>query len=181
MVRVNSLSDEYQRLIRPIEDRLMRSIGRILPHPEDAGEALQATLEKIWKKFSTVQRHPNPQALMLRMAMNASYDLLRKKARRTKREVVGLHESLEDLHPTALERLSNAELQQEIHQAIRRLSRKQAQAVLMRFVQDLAFPDIASALGCNEATARTHVKRGCANLRTIMKRSPSFEPMEVQS
>ncbi len=178
---MNSLSDDYQRFIQPIEGQLLWSIARILKNPDDADEALQAALETIWKKFAIVRAHPNPPALMMRMAMNAAYDLLRIISRRRKREPADLHEGIVDIQLSAFDRLSSSEWQQEIYRAIRRLSRKQAQAILMRFIQEMDFPEIASALGCCETTARTHVKRGCARLRFLLGQSTLMESREIRS
>jgi len=95
--------------------------------------------------------------------------------------MVGLPQEIVDDVPGALNRLERNELRLEIYRAISRISRKQAQAVLMRFVQELSFPEIASALGCREATARTHVKRGCAKLRSMLSHLAPGREQEVLS
>ncbi len=173
--------DEYTTLIEPVERALYRSIWRILQDRTDADEALQDALETIWKRFSKIRKHPNPPALMMRIGMNAAYDLLRRRTRSRKVEMVGLPQEIVDDVPGALNRLERNELRLEIYRAISRISRKQAQAVLMRFVQELSFPEIASALGCREATARTHVKRGCAKLRSMLSHLAPGREQEVLS
>lgn len=170
-------SEEYIKTIEPVERSLYRSIWRILQDRNDADEALQNALETIWKRFEKVRKHPNPPALMMRIGMNAAYDLLRRKARSRNRETAGLPPGLPNGEAGVRDRLERDELRLEIHHALSRLSRKQAQAVLMRFVQELSFPEIASALGCREATARTHVRRGCAKLRILLS---SFAPGSEQ-
>lgn len=42
VLTVNSLSDDHQRFIQPIEGQLLSSIARILQNPSDADEALQS-------------------------------------------------------------------------------------------------------------------------------------------
>jgi DNA-directed RNA polymerase specialized sigma24 family protein len=37
--------------------------------------------------------------------------------------------------------------------------------VVLRFYEDLSFADVAKAMGCREATARSHVHRAMAQLR----------------
>lgn len=174
-------SDEYTTLIEPVEKPLYRSIWRILRDPTDTDEALQNALETIWKRFGKIRNHPNPAALMLRIGMNAAYDLLRQKTRNRKVETAGLYQSITDDVPGAINRIEQKELRLEIYHALSQLSRKQAQAVLMRFIQELSFPEIASALECREATARTHVKRGCAKLRTLLSSLAPGKQQEVYS
>lgn len=52
-----------------------------------------------------------------------------------------------------------------LQQALDRLSSRQRAALLLRELEDLPFAEIASNLGCSEATARVHHHRACANLR----------------
>ena len=78
----------YDDLIAPIEDRMIRSVWRIVRDADDADDAFQAALEKIWRRLETIRRHPNPRALILRICVNAAYDLLRKKARLRRREAL---------------------------------------------------------------------------------------------
>lgn len=118
---------------------------------------------------------------MLRMAMNAAYNLLRRKSCQRQIQTVSLYLAIDSTESSILDRLSLEEQRNEIYAAIRSLSRKQAQAVLMRFFQDLSFTEIAEGLGCSEATARTHVKRGCAHLRKLLVQPLSMQKQEVQS
>ncbi len=55
-----------------------------------------------------------------------------------------------------------------IQQYIASMPMKQAQAVLLRLFEDESFQSISTALGCTEATARSHVSKGLARLRTLM-------------
>lgn len=144
---------------------MIRTIWRIVRDPEDAKDALQEALATIWKRYGKVERHANPRALILRICLNAAYDVLRRRIRRNRI----LHSnpvSQLELDPATCmgDRLSERERQAEILEAIRHLSAKQAQAFLMRILHEESYDTIAVALGCSEATARTHVKRARSHL-----------------
>ena len=49
------------------------------------------------------------------------------------------------------------------------LPAQQRAAVVLRFYQDLSFAEIGAALGCPEATARSHVHRALAVLRVRLE------------
>jgi RNA polymerase sigma factor (sigma-70 family) len=155
----------YERLIGPLESQLMRSAWRIVRHPDLAEDAFQETLLTVWKKLERVERHPNPQALVLKIGLDAAYDALRKKERRRRREepypACELPTPTGRIGATVLER---KEIEEEVLAAITRLPKKQAAAVLMRLVQDQPYAVIALALGCRETTARIHVSQGRARL-----------------
>lgn len=81
-------SDElYERLISPIEKRMIGIVARIVRDPEDAADVFQEVLALIWAKLERIDRHPNPHAYILRICITRSYDALRKRARRRRREI----------------------------------------------------------------------------------------------
>jgi RNA polymerase sigma-70 factor (ECF subfamily) len=158
-------SDEYGRLIGPIENKMIRSIWRIVDDPHDAEDALQEALAAIWKDLKRIKEHPNPQALILRMCANAAYDALR---RRRRHAAVSLAADIEDASASPAESALGAERRAEILEAVRQLSRKQAVAVMMRDLEDMSYQDISQTLGCSEPTARTHVARARTRLATLL-------------
>ena len=148
---------------------MIRSVWRVVRDPDDADDAFQEALQKVWSRFKKIQRHPNPHALILRICINAAYDVLRRKARsRRAEEMRTVPARLPDLSPSVLNRLVAREKQTRVLTAIGQLPRNQAMAVLMRFVDNLSYGDIAQALGCGETTARVHVTRARARLKKLL-------------
>lgn len=171
---------DYERLVRPIEDRMIRSVWRILRCPQDADDAFQEALTTIWKRLNRIRRHPNPHALILRICVNSAYGVMRQRARhRAHEKLEAAPEALADPSPSAAERISGREKRAEILQAISRLPRKQAQAVLMRFVEELPYGQIAQALGCREVTVRKHVARARTRLSTELAHLAPYSRKEV--
>lgn len=160
--------NDYEKWIRPIEDRMMRSVWRILRNPDDAEEAFQNAMEQIWKKRGKLHRHPNPQAFVLRLCVTAAYDTLRKRLRQNRYESASEIPDAPDTSPIARQSIDDHRREGEIHSAISRLSRTQGIAVLMRIVEDEPYERIAQSLGCSESTARIHVHRGRDRLRKML-------------
>ncbi len=152
----------YQRWIEPLEDQMIRSIYRIIKNPHDAEDVLQNALTTIYHKSKLVESHLNPQALILRIAIDAAYDWLRKTIRRQSKHisVTDRMNSIHDRDPNVSQLMQQDELESEIITAIGRLPRKQSAAVLMRIVDDCSYKDIAQSMNCTESTVRIHVMRG---------------------
>ena len=159
----NTLS--YVQLIGPIETQMMRSIWRVVRNREAAEDTMQEALSIIWKKRDRIYRHPNPHAFILKICVNAAYDTLRKSRRTRRREK---HTHIQDLpaysEGDGLDRLEKKNAEREILDAIQRLPRKQALAVLMRIVQGQSYDSIAQVLDCSEVTVRIHVSKARAKL-----------------
>ena len=172
---------EFERLVQPIEDRMIRTVWRILRNPDDASEAFQDALAKVWQRFRRVRRHPNPHALILRICVNAAYDSLRRRIRGEQRvDGQANPDSLPASDPPAWKALSMEERRTEVLSAVGRLPRRQAEAILMRLAQEQSYADIALALGCSEPTVRTHVARGRARLSEMLAHLAPSASMEAR-
>ncbi len=151
----------YDQLIAPMESRMMRTIWRVVRQSELAEDTLQDALAIIWRKRERLRRHPNPQALILKICLNCAYDSLRKRERFQKLQDLSKLSAHEGQPFTdGPNELARKAVEEEVLQAIRRLPHQQAVAVLMRIVQDEPYDIIAGAMGCSETTVRIHVSRG---------------------
>ena len=166
---MNLVTDDrtiYDEMIAPMEATMMRSIWRVVRNTDLAEDCLQDALAAIWKKRFQIRLHPNPPALILKICLNTAYDSLRKLER------VRRHTDLSRLDNAPAPReddtdrgLEAREIEGQVQQAIRRLPRKRALAVMMRLIQEESFEAIAQALDCSEVTVRIHISKGRAQLR----------------
>ena len=170
---------EYERLIAPISDRMIRVVWRIVRDPDEAEDAFQEALLTVWKRWGQIQSHPNPHALILRICVHCAQDTLRRRVRREKRmDADGVPEAVADTTPSAVQRLAGAEQGAEVLRAIGTLSKNQSQAILMHVVEEVPYGDIAAAMDCGEATVRKHVARARAKLRTLLAHLIPHVPKE---
>jgi len=165
-------SDElYERLISPIEKRMIGVVARIVRDPEDAADVFQEVLALIWTKLERIDRHPNPHGYIMRICITRSYDALRKRARRRRREI-RLESIKSKMWPAfSLGYIGNfceGDRVSVIREAIAMLPPNQGQAVLLRVMEDASYHMIAGVLGCSEATARSHVSKGKARLIKLL-------------
>jgi RNA polymerase sigma-70 factor (ECF subfamily) len=172
---------DYDVLVRPIEDRMMRSIWRIVRERDAAEDALQDALALIWKKRDVVARHPKPEALILRIAVSAAYDAVRKSRRRLRHEIPGLpDERVDDTAPLVGKEIEDRDLRAAIIGAIGRLPKRQATAVLLHVVEEQSYEDIARTLGCSESTVRVNVMRGRERLaRHLARELPGLVGVDI--
>jgi RNA polymerase sigma-70 factor (ECF subfamily) len=159
----------YDTLLRPIQDQMLRSIWRITRVAEDAEDALQESLTIVWRQRARIQRHPRPQALILRICVNCACDVLRARSRHRSREIALVEaEAVRARECPVDHRLRQEELHDEITRAVVRLPKQQATAALMRYVLELPYKEISEALGCSERTARVHVNRARKKLSRLL-------------
>jgi RNA polymerase sigma factor (sigma-70 family) len=158
----------YERYLEPLEGRMLRTVRRVVRDPDLARDALQDAVVRLWQHRERLRRHPNPEALVVRVCFHAAIDVVRRGERR--RETGGV--DLEG-RPAAPgrgpgEALEEREQHEAVVRAIAALPRRQALAVLMRVVEEQPYAVVARALGCAEITARIHVMRGRSRLRRVL-------------
>ncbi len=64
----------------------------------------------------------------------------------------------------------------ELVAVLRRLSRRQREVVVMRYLADLPEGEVAAALGCSVGTVKQHASRGLAALRAALEDPTSSPP-----
>ncbi len=70
---------------------------------------------------------------------------------------------------TALEQLSQAELQARVQAAIDKLSPMYRTVIILRYSQDLSYEEIARVLELPLNTVRTHLRRAKARLNELLR------------
>lgn len=151
----------YSQLIVPVESRMMRTIWRVVRHDQLAEDTLQDAMAIIWRKRNRIQGHPNPQALILKICLNCAYDSLRRRDRHRRDRHLSNPDAYEGQSKSNVSKdLEQKQAVVEVLNAIGRLPRNQALAVLMRIVQGQPYDIIAQTMACSETTVRIHVSRG---------------------
>ena len=159
----------YDTYLAPLETRLLRTAWRITRDPDRARDAVQDAMARIWTHRERVRGHPNPAALVLRIAIQAAIDARRRESRWWRLGGSPMPRAAgagPDGDPGAA--AERREARTLVLDAIARLPERQAAAVTMRVMEDASYETIAAALGCAEATARVHVLRGREKLRHLL-------------
>jgi len=173
---------EYERLIAPIEDRMMRAVWRVLRDSEDTEDAFQEALLTVWKRWDRIVVHPNPHALILQICVHAAHDLLRRRLRRGRRlEAAAIPESIPDPSASTIQTMSGAEQDAAVLRAIGHLPKNQARAILLHAVEEIPYNAIAAAMNCREATVRKHVARARTKLRVLLSHLIPAVPKEERT
>ena len=152
----------------------MRYATALCGEPEQARDIVSDVLIRAYERWDLVARADRPGAYLMRMATN---EFLSWRRRWSTRSIVAVDDSTLQRHgvPTADhgDRITD---RADLEQRLSRLPRRQQAALVLRFYENLDYPDIAAVLGCAQGTARSAVSRGLVALRLADTDSPV--PME---
>jgi len=148
---------------REFYERLQpRAIGvarRMVGSPVVAEDLAAEAFARAYSRWPTVQRHPNPDAWLLRVVGNLAIDHVRRESRRP--EVRG---DAGRSDPSA----DDAAFRIDLTDALSRLSGRQQEVAVMRYVVDLTEEDVAVTLGMSTGSVKTHLHRANAKLRDAL-------------
>ncbi len=150
-------SDFYQA-----EYRQLVGLGYVLCGSRSVAEDLvQDTFAEAHRRWSVVSTYDNAEAWLRRVLVN--------KATSRGRRLVSETKMITKLRSRRSEPVTLSEPTSEIWSAVRQLPKRQAQAVALRYWDDLSVAQIAEVLDCSEETVKTHLKRGRAKLADTLK------------
>jgi len=150
-----SVPPPFQRVIEAHADLVLRFLSGSVG-PVDADDVFQETFVAALRAYPALRHHDNLRAWLLTIAQRKAVDHHRARSRRP-------------VPVPALDEQPAAPLgdgrDEELWAAVRELPPKQRAAVLLRYVGDLAYAEIATATGSTEDAARRAAADGIAKLR----------------
>lgn len=124
-------------------------------------EAMQYALLGMWQHVSKLNGK-KAHAYIYRIALSANSAAWRNRIGRNGE----LNPNHIDCQESPDEKPDRDELVTLVRREITRLPDKQAKAVVMRYLEQQDYPNIATKLSCTEASARSHVSKAMATLKS---------------
>ena len=124
-------------------------------------EAMQDTLLGMWRHLEKLGRE-NSAGYLYRIALSANAKAWRRRIGRNGKAPPGWVDRREESGPAP----DRTELHRAVRRAIACLPERQGRAVVMRYLEQRDYETIAARLGCSEATARSHVSKAVAALKS---------------
>ena len=159
--------ESFDDFVRRRSVALQRFAYLVTHDREDALDCVQDALLGLLPRWDDVVADGNVDAYVNRSIVNASVSRWRKSGRVTP-VAEPVAEWGRERTPDASVLVDDAD---EAWRLLETLGPVQRAAVVMRYYDDLPFSEIAVALGCTEATARSHVFRALASLRGRLDRA----------
>lgn len=155
--------DQFRSFYERLEPRAVSAATRLV-HDRGLGEDIAAeAFARAYAQWGRVLRHPNPDAWLLRVVGNVAIDQIRRESRRGDLEATSTNHRREGNHSDPV--AERSELRLDIRDAIGRLSGRQQEVVVMRYLIDLSEDDVAAGLGMSTGSVKTHLSRASKKLR----------------
>lgn len=146
---------DFDALYRELWPRAVSSARRIVNDSAVAEELAQEAFTRAFERWSSVARHPSPTAWVLRVTLNLAISETRRKRLPPPAESHANHDDRVVLGVI-------------VRDGLAKLSDKQRQAIVLRYIGGCEETEIAGAMGISTGTVKTHLTRGRQHLAALI-------------
>lgn len=155
---------EFIETVMPLKDRLYRLSKRILISADEAEDAVQEVLLKLWKGKESIGNYRSPEAFAITMTKNYCLDRLKSKQASNLKIVHSNYPTTQNIERD-VEANEGVEL---VFRIMETLPEQQRIVLQLRDVEQLEFSEIANILDSNETAIRVTLSRARKTVREAM-------------
>ena len=162
---------EYLKIVTPFKDKIFRLAKRLLVSVEEAEDATQDVLLKLWNHRQKFKDYNSPEAFAMTMTKNRCFDQLKSKHAQNLKIV---HNNYED-HSQSLQK--SIEVNDSLHWVEKHMDAlpvKQKLIVQLRDIEQYEFSEMSKILDMSEATIRVSLSRARKSIREKLTKTHNY-------
>lgn len=163
--------NEFVQIITPFKDKLFRLAKRMLVSTEEAEDATQEVLVRLWNKNNDLEQYNSVEALAMTMTKNYCLDQLKSK-RATNLQIV--HNNYQDKQASVEAQIEHQNTLQWAEKLISDLPEQQRLILQLREIEEYEFSEIAQVLEMNETAVRVALSRARKTLREQIEKIHNY-------
>jgi RNA polymerase sigma-70 factor, ECF subfamily len=164
----------FENLIEQHHDEIFAYLWRLLGKQRrrdgalDVEDLVQEVFLRAYRNFAGLRPNSNHRAWLYKIATNCAYTRLRQI--KTERDgVSSLKDSIKNFGSANGSAPSRTDMEHRLRLLVNELPVKQKACVMLRYLQELGYPEIAEVLGCSEESARANVYQAIRRLRLALE------------
>lgn len=162
---------EFLNTVMPFKDKVYRLAKRLLISNEEAEDATQEILIKLWNNKKKMASYKNIEAFSMTMTKNLCYDKLKSKQAQNLKIV---HSNYED-HQTSLQKqLETADSLSWVEKIIEGLPEQQRLIIQLRDIEQYDLDEIAKMLDMNNTAVRVALSRARKTIREKLTNTHNY-------
>ena len=162
---------EFLNIVTPFKDKLYRLSKRLLVSHEEAQDATQEVMIKLWNQKSKMADYKNIEAFSMTLTKNYCLDRLRSKQSQNLRIV---HSNYEEKQTGLDQHLEQKDSVSWMSKLMEELPEQQRMVIQLRDIEQYEFDEIAKVLDMNETAIRVALSRARKVLRTRLMQTHNY-------
>ncbi|MAW94742.1 MULTISPECIES: RNA polymerase sigma factor [unclassified Leeuwenhoekiella] len=162
---------EFLAHVTPVQDRLYRLAKRLLVSEDEAQDATQEVLIKLWSYRKKFKKLKSVEAFAVTITKNHCYDKLKLKSSSNLQLV---HTNYEDEHYNTVKQTENQDSVNWVLKLMNDLPEQQRLVLHMRDIEQYSNSEIAEELNLNETAVRVTLSRARKTIREQLLKKHNY-------
>ena len=167
-------ADAFEQLVAAYRNQVFRLALRMCGNEADADEVAQEAFLSAWKGLPNFRGESRFSTWLYQLTTHAAIDLMRREKRQAAAEDIDGITAADD-GPSPQQQVERAETRREVRSALMQLPEEYRQVLLLRFMQELDYGEIARALNVSEGTVKSRINRAKSKLREVLAAGNFFD------
>ena len=163
--------NEFVNLVVPFQSKIFRLAKRLLISVEEAEDAIQEIMEKLWKKNSDLQHYKSVEALAMTMTKNFCLDQLKSKRAQNLQLV---HSNYAENNSGLQKNIEDKDSLSWVEKIVSQLPAQQRLIIQLRDIEQLEFDEIAEITEMNATAIRVALSRARKTIRETMTKTHRY-------
>lgn len=162
---------DFLEVILPFKDKVFRLAKRLLVSKEEAEDATQELIFKLWKNKNKIIDYKNVEAFAMTMTKNYCYDRLKSKQAKN---LTLVHSNYKENETTLDKKLEYRDTVQQVHQLIEKLPENQKLIMQLRDIEQYSFDEICKILDMKSTAVRVALSRARKTVRDALIKKHNY-------
>lgn len=163
--------NEFLNIVMPFKDKVFRLAKRLLISTEEAEDATQEVLLKLWNNKENMESYKNVEAFSMTMTKNFCFDKLKSKQAQNLKIV---HNNYEDGNTSLQKQVELNDSVNWVARIIEGLPEQQRVIIQLRDIEEYDLDEIAEMLNMNNTAVRVNLSRARKAIREKLTNTHSY-------
>lgn|SRR5690606_3213063 len=162
---------EFLNIVMPFKDKVYRLAKRLLISTEEAEDATQEVLMKLWSNKEKIEEYKNVEAFSMTMTKNFCFDKLKSKQSQNLKIV---HNNYEENNISLQKQVELNDTVDWVSKIIKELPEQQRMVIQLRDIEAYELEEIAQMLEMNNTAVRVALSRARKTIREKLTNTHSY-------
>ena len=162
---------DFLKVVLPFKDKVFRLSKRLLTSTEEAEDATQELLFKLWKNRDKIASYRNTEAFAMTMTKNYCYDRLKSKQASN---LTLIHSNYKEKETSLENKLEYIDSVDKVHLLIDNLPDQQKLIIQLRDIEQYDFEEICEMVNMKPTAVRVSLSRARKTIREQLTKQHSY-------
>lgn len=162
---------DFLNIVLPFKDKVFRLAKRLLVSTEEAEDATQELLFKLWTRKEKIGTYKNIEAFAMTMTKNYCYDRLKSKQANN---LTLVHSNYKEKETSLEKEIEYRDSVNQVHQLIQNLPEQQRMIIQLRDIEQYDFDEIAKIVEMQPTAIRVALSRARKTIREQLTKTHNY-------